>query len=444
MSPDRRLPAVDIVRGVTILWVTALHFYLDTRGLPGPELASGAATWDALTSGRVADAGAVAVRSFIGLPGFRLDLLLCVTALVASLGRGVPARVFYRRRLRAILPQYWLGSLAVVAVLVACAWLRSLMGHASLADELAHGSRLAGEPYPFLWFDVVRSLSVVGRLADQRAMQVVAPSLWYLVLVGQLLLVFPWLQRLHRALGTSTFLLASVAVTWAGRAWVFAVEPLPGFDANATVICFLPFRLIAPAIGMAIAAPLVGVLTSVDPVRFPAGVRFTLTVVAGHTLLAATWLGVGMNVPGTVSGILGPVPPLVLALPAMLWVAFTAQGWPHLGPVLRWAGTHSLSILVVQDMLRLVVGTVAALGGPVASWPWLALPIHLATVMLLARLWHPWPENLARRVDAAWPGRRPGPRSAAAVQSVQADGEPMLPALRMTPGDAAPPPSLHS
>lgn len=342
------MPTIDIVRGLTILWVTALHFYLDTRGVPGPDVASGAAAWTAVTSGRIIEAGAVALRSVVGLPGFRLDLLLGVTALVASLGTVVPARVFYRRRLRAILPQYWLGSLAVLVVLLACAWLRSVMGSSSLADEVAQGTRLAGEPYRFYWADVIRSVSVVGRLADQRAMQVVAPSLWYLVLVGQLLLVFPWLRRLHQRVGTTAFLLVSLCVTWVGRVGVFAVDPLPGFDANATVICFLPFRLIAPAIGMALATPLVGVLRSAEPARVPVVMRAMMTAAAVPALLTATWLGVGMNDPETWSGVLGPVPPLILALPAMLWLAFLAQGWSRTGAVLQWAGTHSLSILVVR------------------------------------------------------------------------------------------------
>lgn len=429
-ATDRRLPVVDVLRALTILWVTAFHFYVDGRGVPGADVASAGAAWDALAGGNLVEAGAVAVRSLIAIPGFRLDLLLFVTALVSMHGRPVAARTFYARRLRSILPQYWLGSLAVLGVCLALAGLRVVFGAQSFAWELREGARLAGEPYLFVWPDVLRSLSLVGRLENARTMQVVAPSLWYIVLVAQLLAVFPLLRRLYTAMGGVTFLLAAAAISWIGRAWVFAVEPLTGFDANATVICFLPFRLIAPALGMVAAGWVPGRLSGREPLAF--GRRTTAAATAGAVALLvwAMWLCGGVNDPRTVAGVLGPALPLIVALPALWWLALRALADPRTSGLLRWAGTRSFSILIVQDVLRFLVGTVEASGVAVAPWTFVLMPAYLAAALLLARVWHPWPEAAAVAVTGWWTTRF-GPRrarSSAILGVVTTDGVVRVPA----------------
>ncbi len=91
-----------------------MHFAADTRGLPGAEVGP-SALWARLSGGDPAGALAGALTGVLFLPGFRLDLLLCVTGLVLSLGRPLPALRLLIRRARAILPGYWLGTLAVAA-----------------------------------------------------------------------------------------------------------------------------------------------------------------------------------------------------------------------------------------------------------------------------------------------------------------------------------------
>lgn len=385
-----RVATIDALRGLTILWVTALHFHVDTRAVPTPAVASASAWWDAVSAGDPAGALRVTVASLVGLPGFRLDLLLLVTSLVAGLGTTVPATTFLRRRALAILPHYWLGNLLVLLVAGLCAAWRSTVLGTPWLGEFHAGSRLALEPYRIEGLDLLRSLSVVGRLQDPRTMQVVAPSLWYLVLVAQLLLVLPWLRRLHAALGGARMIVLAIVATAAGRAWVFAAPPLATFDANATVITFLPFRLVGPAIGLACAGLIRA--RSGDLGTLPWAPRSPLAAAtAVGAILPATWAGIAMNAPGTLAGVLGPTIPLALAWPGLWWLASACGRRPWLGPFLTWAGVHSLSILVAQDALRFIVGTLVSLGWLGGAATFLLLPVYLLLATLLARAWAPWP-----------------------------------------------------
>jgi len=100
-----------VARGLTILWVVAFHLYVDTRGVPGSDAtAAGAAA--ALTSGRLLESAAVVARTVIGLPGYRLDVLLFVTAWCFAWHDPSRRVRFLARRARSILPNYWLGSLS--------------------------------------------------------------------------------------------------------------------------------------------------------------------------------------------------------------------------------------------------------------------------------------------------------------------------------------------
>ncbi len=416
MAQTPRLVVVDVLRGVTILWVTLLHFYVDTRGVPGRDTGPQAAV-DAFGRGDLLEGLAVALRSLVGLPGFRLDVLLFVTGLVLCLARPTSALDFLRRRARSILPSYWLGSLAAAALLIVLAALRS-WGHLTpFSYELHEGTILGRTPYRFEWLDLLRSLSVVGRLEDPRTMQVVAPSLWYLMLVAQLYLVFPWLRRMLDRLGPVWFLIVCGGATVVGRALVFEHPPLEAFDANATVICFLPFRLISPALGMVAASWLGRVAEPPRPL-----VTAVALVPALVAVVAATWLGIGMNRPGTLAGVLGPVLPLALALPGLWLLALATLHVPHVAGWLTWSGRRSLSLLVVQDFLRLGVGTALVFGArlPGVAW-WVAAPVYLGVALLLARWWEPlqgataarlWPESPRVRFERQ-PSARPEARDEA-------------------------------
>jgi peptidoglycan/LPS O-acetylase OafA/YrhL len=391
-----RLAPLDVVRGMTILWITLFHFYIDTRG--AVVLDAGPAAFLA-AAGRsdIAGAARVAARAFVGIPGYRLDVFLFLSGLVLSLGRPLPAPEFYRRRARAILPTYWLGSLAAFLLLAGLAALRTEFLGGGFLEQLHGGTLLAHAPYRFEWRDLLRSASILGRFEDPRAMQVVAPSLWYVVLLGQFYLVFPLLRTALRRLGPWWFLATAAAITWGGRAIAFHVV-LPGFDATQTVTCFVPFRLLAPAAGMVVALGADGLA------RLPRGpLLWVLSPVAGGCLLVAAWISLDVNTPGTWLGVVGGALPLAVSLPALWSLASVAAGVRPLRDLLTWTGRHSLSLLVVQDFLRLGVGTLLSARGDLADLTWPLMPAYLGLALVLTRAWHPLPQAVGDRVWSSFP-----------------------------------------
>jgi hypothetical protein len=241
----------------------------------------------------------------------------------------------------------------------------------------------------------LRSILVLGRFEDARTMQVVAPSLWYLALVMQACVLFVPLRWLLTKTGRASFFLVCLIATWVCRALVFAFNPLPGFGPNATVIDFLPCHLAPFALGM-IAAPSI-VRWHERPGR---KVALTLLAPALLLLLGAIWMSHGANNPATLAGVIGPILPLSLALPALWVIVRAGLAVPGLAWVLVWAGRHSLSLLVVQDVMRFTTGTLATAGVALGSYLWPLMPVYLGIGLLLARAWDPFPRKVA---DWCWP-----------------------------------------
>ncbi len=400
-GPDLDAPrsrSVDVLRGLTILWIAAFHFYADTRGGPGPISLSmfteAAAQWEAWS---VMD---MAARTFVALPSYRLDVFLAVTGLVLALSRPLPPLAFWRDRARVILPNYWCGTVAAALLLVGLALLRSGITGTAVAAEISDGTLLGRGPYHFEWADVARSLSVVGRLQGARSMQVVAPSLWYVLLVIQMYLAFPLLRWLMGRLGRWPFLGTCLVTMCLARWYVLNGAEWPGFGASGTLVHFLPFRLFGPALGMVVA---VWVQRAAPQ---PSRRASLLLLGPAMTLVLATiWYGVDSST----DGIFGAALPLTVGLPA-LWVISSGLLHVPIGAgILIWIGRHSLSVLVAQDLLRLVTGTTIVLWGRLDALTWYLLPFYLLAVVALTPLWHRVPEGFAALVG--WQRQRRIPRA---------------------------------
>jgi peptidoglycan/LPS O-acetylase OafA/YrhL len=386
----RRVEAIDVLRGITILWITAFHFYVDTRGDAGDV--SLAVVREAAARGDTGRLIELAGRTLIALPSYRLDVLLFVTGLVLSLSRVSPVLEFWKRRARAVLPNYWMGSLAAALVLVALGVLRAAVKGTPLDAEISDGTLLGRGPYHFEWTDILVSMSVVGRLTSDRAMQVMAPSMWYVLLVLQLYLLFPALGWLYRRTGPWPFLVLCTAAMFAGRWLVLEGWTLPGFSVASTLLFCLPLRLFAPALGM-VAAGYVDRLPALRPRTLGALVLPALAV-----LLFSIWFGGPMSH----YSVWGCVLPLIVGLPPLWIIASSAQQVPRAGAILTWVGAHSVSLLVVQDLMRLGTGTAIAFWGRPDAVTWYAMPAYVAAAVALTPLWHTVPAAVA-----AWTVRRP-------------------------------------
>ncbi len=395
VTPAPRVATLDALRGLTILWVTVLHLAADTTGLPGAELGPGPLL-DALRAGDVAGAAVGALRGALLLPGFRLDVLLFVTGLVLGLGRPRPARALLSHRARAILPGYWLGTLLVALVLVLCAGLRTVLGGAPLLEELQTGARLAGAPYEFLPWHVPLGLTVIGRFVDPATVQVVSPSLWYIALVAQFYLAYIPMRWLMDRVGPAAFLAICMALMLGARAAALGGMPVGPFDQTSALAAFLPFRLLSPALGMALAP-----WFRANGARLQRRLSPSYVLPAGVALLlAAGWIGSTLIPPAGIFMLAGPS---VAVLPAVagLWVvAAWGLARPMSGRFLTWVGQVSLGLLVMQDVLRFVVGTLASMGVPLHEWLWPLMPAYVAVALWLTHIWTP---VVTRITDVYWP-----------------------------------------
>ncbi len=381
-----RLETVDILRGMTILWIAAYHFYVDTRGGAGdlglPVIAA------AFESGDAAALAHLAGRTLVALPSYRLDVLLFVTGLVLSFSRRGSVMSFWRHRARAVMPNYWLGSLAAVALLVTFALVRAAVRGTLVAAEISDGTLLARGPYHFEWTDIPLSLSVVGRMTSAPAMQVMAPSMWYVLLVMQLYLVFPLLRALLARVGPWLFLAVCMATMGILRSYVLAGATLPGFDTASTLLYCLPLRLVGPALGMVTALYIQQL-----PSRPPPWASALLVVPAVGLVMWSIWYGAGVA-----RSLWGVTVPLLVGVPALWTLASSLSHLPRAAAVLTWTGAHSMSLLVVQDLMRLSTGMGIALWGRPDPITWYAMPIYLGVAVALTPLWHRVPEAVVARL----------------------------------------------
>ena len=385
-TDNPRLETVDVLRGITILWIAAFHFYIDTRGGAGdlslPVFEAAFARGD--VSGLVELAG----RTLVALPSYRLDVLLFITGLVLSFARQPSALGFWQQRARAVMPNYWLGSLAATALLVGFACLRAGVKGTPIATEISDGTLLARGPYHFDWTDIPLSLSVVGRMATPEAMQVMAPSMWYVLLVMQLYLLFPLLRSLLARIGPWIFLAGCTAVMYGLRGYVIDGHPLPGFDIRSTLLYCIPLRLVAPALGM---------VTAIYVHRLPRPsprVAALLAIPGLAAVLWSIWHGTAVTHPSP----WGATVPLLIGVPALWSLAAGVSHLVRTTAVLTWIGARSLSLLVVQDFLRLATGTGISLWGRPDDITWYVMPLYLAVAVALTPLWHRVPESVASRM----------------------------------------------
>ncbi len=392
-ASPQRVAALDALRGLTILWVTILHFAADTAGLPGADVGPGRLL-AAVLDGHLLTAATDAVRGALLLPGYRLDVLLFVTGLVLGLGRARPARALLSHRARAILPGYWLGTLLVTLVLVVCAGLRTLLGAGPVLEELHAGARLARLPFEFLPWHVPLGMTVLGRFVDPSTVQVVSPSLWYIALVAQFYLAYVPMRWLMERVGTPGFLVICTTIMLALRAAVIDGMPVGTFDQTAALAAFLPFRLLSPALGMAMAP-----WFRANGERLQRRWSSSSNVPVGVALLLlAGWIGSTLIPPADLFVIAGPSVAVLPAVAGLWMVAAWSLARPPAGRFLTWVGQVSLGLLVMQDVLRFAVGTAQSLGAPVHEWLWPLMPVYVALALWLTHVWTP----LVNRVTDSW------------------------------------------
>lgn len=261
---SRRLIWLDIMKGVSILWILFFHFFLayDNGRFPWPLNIGNFASFVAgqgpasafetllrIVEGIIAavfERGAEGVGVFVVLSGFGLTYSL--------LRPGNPSggwTKWYSRRLLRLFPIYWLAHLIYVV-----------------------------SPFVNKWDPV--DLHILLSLLGDRMVPIgtmfyyLVPAWWFFGLLLQLYVVFPLLFRFMQKAGPVVFLVVCCAITIASRYVLFAVLHANGnYVQGGLFAC----RLWEFAFGMVL-----GRLYRVDPVRMNRWL-FSRPILAGGILL---------------------------------------------------------------------------------------------------------------------------------------------------------------
>lgn len=420
VAADGRLVSIDILRGLAILWVIVLHLWADmTLNLEGarplyirlrdrigegdPRAMLGAFGELVLGSGNQG------VAMFMILSGLSLTL--------NAYRRPEPGLMSgYARRLRKLLVPYWGGVLTLTGTVAAMALLLVIVDGGSFREQWWNVRIGAMTPVRVQWDDVLWALSVFGWMFRQKLATVPVGSLWFVSLLVQYYLLFPFALRLLRRVGPWRLVILGLAITVACR-WLLLS---PAFDwvGPAYISRLLPsmafFRGSEFFLGMALGYLLVNDRDAVGEwIRTPLDVA-SLVVIAFLLQMAGGVLGPMGGLYLGVSDVLVQVALVVYMLPLL----FKAPGFLERTVVARalvYLGVVSYTALIVNDAMRYLASFLRYEEMPDAAWWFFLVVIYVPVGTLIAR-------PLAR-LFGLLPEQRTPATGAEAAAAYRPDGE---------------------
>jgi peptidoglycan/LPS O-acetylase OafA/YrhL len=428
-----RLAAIDILRGIAILWVVLFHIWGDLEYFPGvPREYYEQLTWQ-VQHGRGIGAISTAFTDllfrdgFQGVPLFMMISGLSLTIAAYRSGDGPSWPRFMLARFRKLLLPYWFGVVLTYGVIAAIAWRQSTIGDGGFAAQWGGGVTIARFSIVNVdWHVVYASFALMPRLLDAEYFFAPQLALWFAALIAQYYLLFPLLFWLMRRIGVAPFIILTFALTVGANWWIIQQFGAPEIKFSL-VTGWAPFRLFEFTSGMALGWLLV------DPrarrwlafARQPAVIVLALVAgLAAHTggdLLIGQWQAQywqSLALPLVTLGL------ALLALPLLVRWPSRIDGW---APVRAFAtlGVMSYGILIVSDAMRLVASQLRVEGVPAGWWWAFLIGIYVPASVAIA-----WPVSKAfglmprrdlsaaeRRLQRA---RAPQPAPLPAVDSVGA------------------------
>jgi peptidoglycan/LPS O-acetylase OafA/YrhL len=384
---DGRSVAIDLLRGLAIMWVVLFHLWgLSTRGVgfgferevyydrfvdrarDGEIVAALTALWDIVL--RAGDDG---VAAFMILSGVSLTIV--------TLRHGIDPLNFARRRLARLLIPYWVGWLLVMATFAALALYRV---------EADGGTFRRNFQYIGFIEMMNADMAIAGLLLVSRGLELQnftaqPAALWFVLLLLQFYLLFPLLLPVLRRIGPAAFVATCLAVSLASTAWL--IEQYGALGPKGYLwSMWAPFRIFEFGLGMA-----VGWMLSVRPALlqrvfrpWPRTAALLVAAIALHTI--------GSNINddhGYWRTIAHPL--IVIGLGTV--IAATCVAAPHAqrvfasAPVrlLSWIGTISYTVLIVNESFRIVNLYLITMGWQwTAGWWFYVVVMYVPLTVLLA------------------------------------------------------------
>jgi peptidoglycan/LPS O-acetylase OafA/YrhL len=316
---DGRLITIDILRGLSILWVVVYHLW-------GPA-AEGFALqlprayyerfWDRVSAGD-ALAASTAFTDLIfrlGYNGVTVFMILSGMSLTISSMRSrrpIPLLRWYPARLRKLLIPYWAAWCLYLATLAIVALYRTNAD----GGTFSHNFQYLGLARMIDFEHARAGLLIIPRALDESFVGAPSPTLWFVVLLLQYYLLFPLLLPLLRRVGPVAFAAMALALSVAASAWLISAHGSLGARGNWWSMWF-PFRFFEFGIGMVIGYAMV---------EYPRALRRALG--ARLAMVALVVLGLGMHTWGS-------------------WIDVRSGYWESFGYQLVTAGFAALVLALV-------------------------------------------------------------------------------------------------
>ena len=415
--PGGRIVGLDMLRGLAILWVVVFHLWIDIKLVALPPADYYHTAFHRVSSGDWGRVGtsiidAVSRIGFQGVPVFMMLSGLSLYLSASRRGSVAPLLPWYYARLRRLLVPYWAGFFILLLGACVVAALQVWLDGHSFAYQYHHGvTAAAWNVIDISWDDALVSLALVPRVLRDRWFGVYPNALWFVVVLVQYYLLFPFLRVLLDRIGPAWFAGGALIFTIAAKAlliWWFGALLLgsaPRYDGGVAF-----FRIDDFAIGMAIGYMLVHrrhVLAEYTTTAFDiACLAFLgLLLQAGGTLIDDRQGYVNaLAAPMVVSGLTLLVLPLIVKAPGRIEANAAAR-------VLAWTGTISYAVLIVNEPMRLFASLLRVHHLPDPAWWVFLVAIYVPATVLAA-----WPFAIVTGLIPAprrgWPRRRRAPEPA--------------------------------
>jgi peptidoglycan/LPS O-acetylase OafA/YrhL len=358
-APSSRVVSIDILRGLAILWVITFHLWADMTY----ELYDGATPLYEHVRDHALDGKFLAMLTSIGevilehgYMGVAVFMMLSGLSLTMNAHRrGEPGMLRgYAVRFRRILPVYWGGVLLLVATVAVIALLQQWLDGGSYQHQWFNVRIGLFSRVGVVWQDVAWALSVGAWVFRDKQDTFPVGSLWFVELLLQYYLIFPFAYIALKKIGPWYFALAGIAVTLAFRAaYVPLSHPWDTLYSSRYLWALAPLRASEFFIGMSM-GHLIATRREQVAEWFRSPIDTAGLVVLGVLLVMTAALITPQGDPQLIFGdvilhlgLACLILPLVFKAPGRLEVSVVARPLVFLGVI-------SFTALIVNDMMRYV------------------------------------------------------------------------------------------
>lgn len=421
-TPNPRMVAIDILRGVAILWVVVFHLWGDMEFFPGVpreyyeqltwQVKQGNGPWAIFTS----FTDLLFRDGFQGVPLFMMISGISLTIAAYRGGDGLSWPRFFFVRFRKLLLPYWVGVAITYAVICAIAWRQTAIDDGTFGDHFGHGITISLHTVILIDSGVVwASIALLPRLFEDDWFFAPQLALWFVGLLAQYYLLFPVLFWLMRRIGVVAFLVLTFGATVMANWWI--VHEYGALELKFFLVTgWAPFRMFEFTAGMAIGWLLIAPQGRrwLAVARHPAVIVATLVAgFAAHTagdLLIGRWTAAQLTSGGPgiyLQSLALPLATLGIGLLALPLLVKPPSRIDVCLPVraLTTVGVMSYALLIINDPMRLIASQLRVEDVPGAVWWTFVVAVYVPVSILLA-----WP--FARLLGLMPRATAPGLKSA--------------------------------